>query len=220
MNTVQLVAVVAVIIVVVGGAALLNERRKANKAKQWAKDEGWSYTRADQSLLEQLPAPPFDEGSKRFLLNVVEGPRGSRTAFSAEYVYVTESLDRDDRTRRTQHHIEVAGLWLSRPRSEITVRPRGALGRAAVRAVKNEPVTGDKQFDEVFVVTDAQPEVIEKLLTASVRRYCLAHPERPFAITEELAITWKNGKRNLKTVEGKFDYLDGLVQRLPAPSRT
>lgn len=196
----------------------LGQRRRARAAKKFAETKGWTYTANDKTLPPLFQGRTLNPGSSKRTLNVVRGRHRTRQAFSADYVYDTEKTDDDGRTRTKAHYMQVSGVELARPIHRIVVVPRGAFGRAPSKVADPNLSTGDPEFDKAFEIELADPKAAEQLLTASVRRYCLENLKYPFAVRGKWAITWRKGKRKLKTVEKELDYLDGLVQRLPAYS--
>lgn len=155
-------------------------QRRADVAA-YARRREWEYRPADPTLLDRFHGPPFTYGHDSKAENVLLGQYGGRP-------FVAFDLQVDTTTSIAGHGAgslawySVAALNLGAPAPDLSVGPKGVLGRLLARISDHDVPIGDSAFDEAFSVRSSSPEFARAVLTRGVVSLVRQHPDNGWRI--------------------------------------
>lgn len=188
-------------------------KRRHERARQWARDHGWTYTKSDPALTKLSSGPPFGRGHSRAANKVLQGPlggAGGRHCVSFTYTW-TQGHGKNSQTHH--RHIVAVHLGLQVPR--IDVGPGGGISRLMGGGRVNFEW---EDFNREWTVssTDARfahgiihPRVMELLMTPEFRG-------RTYRYEGQYLMMWFNGRTDLGVILPAATHLAWLADRIPS----
>jgi hypothetical protein len=205
--------------VVVGGYGYFyfrNYRRRTAGLATAAKERGWVYTEQSTSLLRKCRGVPFEFGRRPRAWHEITGEHRGLHFSSYEYSEVVGRDDPESSERPEREFLRVFGVGLEGPVADVTVTPRGAIGRLALKASVVSGKTGNAAFDRQWSVRADNADAIPTMLPPELLAWFMAAKEnqRAFRFRAGEVLCWEPGRVDIDRVEPTLEYLHRLLAHL------
>lgn len=172
---------------------------------------GWRYEKYSTDFNKRYRKhPPFDAGKLPRADHLFHGKYRGRPLtifqYSAEFEY-------SEGTPSKREHWQVVSFVLAARAPAMEVRPRGALGRLALRAGFGAN-TGDADFDRRYAVRSEDDGFTATVLNKEVRAYLRSTKhDANLLVTGNDAVTWREGQLYPDDMEPWADFLADVLDR-------
>lgn len=193
-------------------AGLWVQKKRHERFAAWALRNGWTYARADHSLVEISRGQPFGQGSARRATEVLRGTFDGSTALSFSYQWTTGSGK-----NRSTHHAHIVALALPTYLPTVEVTPEG-LGARLAKLVGAQDVQFESEaFNRAYRVaaTDQRtghailhPRLMERLLRSD-------SVGSAWRIGGTWILSWEPGTTDLDRLASRLGLLSAVVRSIP-----
>lgn len=210
--------VVAVVYVIYYYSA---RRKEAAAVAADAHTAGWSYDTTDRGLERRYAGWPFDNRGRK-VRHVVRGQHRGREFVAYEYSF----------RMHMGYQFADDGLLRNRCRYQVVSIRHGNSGvpdflltgaDAAARvsnAIFGEFHSGTEEFNRKFSVAARDSAAVSVILADPLCEWLTADPrasENPLKFEAGDLVTWRNGAIDLGAASDSLDFLNDVIDRLPAP---
>lgn len=204
--------IIGIVGFVVTGVVSRRRRRQAIAATAAARE--WTYQEVDRSLVDLYPGPPFDQGARRRVTNVVRGRYDGRDLLAFDHSYTTFDHSGSNTTSE-QHEHSVVALSLGATFPPLSVSSEGSLSRLFTGFFGTDLELGDTAFDDAFRVSTDDPSYAREVLVPEVRTALLRHPELTWRFEQDALLTIRAGHHGADQIEPVVQALSEAVAAIP-----
>lgn len=190
-------------------------RRRAEVAA-YARLREWDYRPADPTLLDRFHGPPFTYGHNSKAENVLLGRYGGRP-FVAFDLQVDTSRSAGGHASGGLAWYSVAALNLGAPAPDLSVGPKGVLGRLLARINDRDVPIGNAEFDDAFSVRSPSPDFARAVLTRGVVSLVQQHPDNGWRIDGDslLMLSPRVLRRPPEEIEERLELMTAILAEVP-----
>ncbi|MEZ0580700.1 hypothetical protein [Nocardioides sp. MH1] len=192
------------------------KKRRRVEVADYARRREWEYRASDPTLLDRFHGPPFTYGHGNKAENVLLGQYGGRP-------FVAFDLQVDTTTSIAGHGAgaivwySVAALNLGTTVPDLSVGPKGVLGRLLAGISDRDVPIGNAELDEGFSVRSPSPAFARAVLNRDVVALVLAHCDNGWRLDGDsiLMLSPRVLRRPPEEIEERLALMDQILGLVP-----
>jgi hypothetical protein len=206
-------ALATVLMMVLGYAA---DRRRRGRLIQFSAEQGWEYLGTVPDLAGRWTGPPFGQGERRRIENVMRGMHCGRTVTAFDYTFETHGSAGSGRRHSTTHRYVVAVLGLPASLGTVEVTPDNILLRLGTTLGLGKDLRLESEdFNRRFWVRASNPKLASDVLHPGTMQLLLAFPRGSWRIDGDELIGWQTGTIEPDYVLSMLRLLTGVADGVP-----
>lgn len=210
---------VAIAFAVMGVFAYFRYKREQARRDllfQWATNNKWQFTVADDAWATRWNGPPFDEGDHRKVRNVISGGWKSRPFMSFDYSYETHTTDGQGHRSTSVHRFTVVSVALPTDLPRLQVTPESVFSRLGHVFGMADIDLESEDFNRAFRVTASDPKFASDVLTPRTMQLLLSRSHFSWRVEVTDLVCWWSGEQTAVDVTEALSTMCDVIEGIPS----
>lgn len=211
--TVVMFGGIGAVFLVVVPIGLRNMRKHRAAVEAFATKLGWRYTQRNDNWARISARYPFNQGTLRRAIDIIEGTYDERTVAAFELMCTSSGGGAHGTNTSEEFSICLTGLPVSLPYLEVS--HLNALGRMAQSFGEHPVQIESEEFNRSYTVHSSDPKFASDVLSPKLVQALLAQPPLHWFIEGGLLVSSRKQHLQLDTLTSWFSTVSMIAASIP-----